>query len=161
MFTQSISFKRFQIIPRTLILIFNQDCILLIRQKEKGKIGYKLWNGVGGHIEKGEDPLSSARREIKEETGLEINDLSLRFISIIKENRTRDVCLFIFESHINRWEVKESAEGELKWIKISEINKYSVMKDLPQLLKLVKQKSSVQFLRYLKDEQGELHLEII
>ena len=40
--------------------------VLLIRHKRLG-----TWLPVGGEIDPGEDPLSAARRELREETGLE------------------------------------------------------------------------------------------
>lgn len=41
---------------------------VLLRMHEK----YRIWLGVGGHIEPGEDPSEAAIREAKEETGLDI-----------------------------------------------------------------------------------------
>ena len=52
-------------------LIVRDDRILLIHHK---KIG--LWLPPGGHIEAEEDPVAALRREICEETGLEIEILS-------------------------------------------------------------------------------------
>ena len=39
---------------------------MLLRNKPPNR---GLWNGVGGHIEPGEDPLHSVLREVAEETG--------------------------------------------------------------------------------------------
>jgi 8-oxo-dGTP pyrophosphatase MutT (NUDIX family) len=41
---------------------------VLLRKHDK----YKLWLSVGGHIELDEDPNAAAKREVKEEVGLDI-----------------------------------------------------------------------------------------
>ncbi len=41
---------------------------VLLRKHDK----YKIWMGVGGHIELDEDPIQAAIREAKEEVGLDI-----------------------------------------------------------------------------------------
>lgn len=46
------------------IVVFNNK--VLLRKHDK----YKIWLGVGGHIELDEDPNEAAVREVKEEVGL-------------------------------------------------------------------------------------------
>ena len=63
---QRVSKDRYTIIPRTLSFLVHEETVLLIRIREdRGAWGGK-YNGVGGHIEPGEDPLSAARRELVE-----------------------------------------------------------------------------------------------
>ena len=72
---QGIRQHRYMLIPRTLIFVTHEDQLLLIQ----GAPGKRLWagryNGIGGHVEQGEDFLSAAKRELDEETGL--NDIDL------------------------------------------------------------------------------------
>jgi 8-oxo-dGTP diphosphatase len=49
------------------VFVVHHDKVLL-RKHDK----YKIWLGVGGHIEHGEDPVQAAIREVKEEVGLDI-----------------------------------------------------------------------------------------
>lgn len=56
----------------TLGFIKYQNQILMINRKKKPWLG--CWNGLGGKLFHDEDPLLSLKREVKEETGLIIND---------------------------------------------------------------------------------------
>jgi 8-oxo-dGTP diphosphatase len=134
---QSLPKIRYKVIPRTLIFLFNESKVLLIKQNSEIKPGFGKWNGIGGHIEEGEDPYSSARREISEESGLSIQNLKLNFITIISEKKELGVCLFIFSGNCESMEVKQSSEGQLSWININQLNEYKLMPDLPKLLELV------------------------
>jgi 8-oxo-dGTP diphosphatase len=62
-----------QLVKNTLCFCHNNDeILLLLRNKQPNK---NLWNGLGGKIEVGEDPHTSALREIKEESTLELPQL--------------------------------------------------------------------------------------
>ena len=144
-------------IPRTLIFIFNNAEILLIKQNSEKKTGFGKWNGIGGHIEQGEDIYFAAKREIREETGLSIENISLRFITIIPDKKDIGVCLFIFSGSSEVKTIKESSEGKLLWISINQLNDYPLMADLPRLLELVASQipdNRPQILTYTKDVNG-------
>jgi len=67
---QGLNQDRYMLIPRTLIFLTRGDKILLIKGAANKRLWANLYNGIGGHIEPGEDILSAARRELKEETNL-------------------------------------------------------------------------------------------
>lgn len=51
--------------------IVSKSKVLLIRHSKLG-----AWLPIGGHIEPGEDPETTLKREVKEETGLEVKIVS-------------------------------------------------------------------------------------
>ncbi|HQP09495.1 MAG TPA: NUDIX domain-containing protein, partial [Anaerolineaceae bacterium] len=59
---QNISPNRYQVVPRVLLFIFDGSKVLLIHGDSKKKIWAEKYNGVGGHVEPGEDILTAAKR---------------------------------------------------------------------------------------------------
>ncbi len=165
MIDQNISTDRYKLIPRTLVFIFHKNEILLIQHKTKNKFGFGKWNGVGGHIEKGEDPIKAALREVKEETGINLDNLKLRFIALIEDNDNLGICLFIFSAESSEKTVKESNEGKLNWFSIKDLEPEIVVDDLPYLIELLDtepKENTVKFLNYSNDKNlGKLHIEVI
>src|SRR6185295_17080859 len=78
---QGVDKNRWAVIPRTLCFVINGDDVLLLKRAPHKRVFPGRYNGVGGHLERDEDPHAGAIREIREETGLEIGDVSLRGIT--------------------------------------------------------------------------------
>ena len=69
-----------RMIPSTLVYVRRGDATLMLRKArghQKGK-----WNGLGGKAEPGEMPEACARREVREEAGLEVEHLDYRGIIV-------------------------------------------------------------------------------
>ena len=74
----AVSRHRYQVIPRTLCFITHGEEVLLLLGGARKRLWAGRYNGLGGHVEAGEDIYTSARREVREEAGLEAHDLRLR-----------------------------------------------------------------------------------
>src|SRR5215213_8807736 len=67
---QGVSHNRYTVIPRTAIFLRRGDSFLLLKGAPTKRLWANQYNGLGGHVERGEDILSAAKRELLEETGL-------------------------------------------------------------------------------------------
>lgn len=125
---------RYMLVPRTLIFITRGEKILLLKGADNKRLWAGLYNGVGGHIESGEDILSSAKRELLEETGLFSPTLSLCGVLTVDTGNNPGVCVFIFKGESVDGEPILSVEGELEWLTISALSEVPMVSDLPVLL---------------------------
>jgi 8-oxo-dGTP diphosphatase len=125
---------RWLTIPRTLSFVVNGDDLLLMKRGAHKRIFPNRYNGVGGHIERDEDPLTSARREILEETGLEVDDVHLRAVYNIDAGEATGILLFVFTARSDRRHTQSNEEGTLHWVPRDEVMNLDLVEDLPQLL---------------------------
>ncbi len=126
---------RWLTIPRTLCFILKGDDILLMKRAANRRVFPNRYNGVGGHIERGEDPYTSAKREILEETGLEVESLQLRAIYNIDAGEDTGIILFVFTGTSQSRVVSHNTEeGTLHWIPQNEILNLELVEDLPVIL---------------------------
>ena len=101
-------------------LIKDNEVVLTKYKKGNKKEGY--YDIPGGKIEEGESPKQTAIREMKEETGIEIQNLKYKGIMTI-EYPDR---MFIFDTFISKeyeGEPQEFEENTSEWIDIDELLK--------------------------------------
>lgn len=125
---------RWLTIPRTLCFVLNGDDVLLMKRAAHKRVFPSRYNGVGGHIERDEDPLESARREILEETGLSVGRLRLRAVYNIDAGEMSGILLFVFIGWAESREVIANDEGTLHWISRDEIMTLDLVEDIPHIL---------------------------
>lgn len=119
---------------RTLCFVCNGDDVLLMKRAPHKRIFPNRYNGVGGHIERDEDPLTSARREIQEETGLLVRDMRLRAIYNIDAGEATGIMLFVFTAASDSRDVTANGEGSLHWLPRHRVLDYDLVDDLPEIL---------------------------
>jgi|GEM_PF-863409 len=108
--------------PTVGALIFNQEDKILLIKSHKWRGKYSI---PGGHIELGERMEDALKREIKEETGLEIYDVEfIRFDEFIFDEafwKKKHFIFFDFACKTNSTEVKLNSEGqEYVWVSLKE-----------------------------------------
>ena len=133
---QGITQDRYTVIPRTAIFLWRGDLVLLLKGAPTKRLWANKYNGLGGHVERGEDALSAAKRELLEETGL-TKDLWLCGTVIVDAGDT-GISLFIFSGELSEGEPKPSKEGLAEWVSFDRIGELDVVEDVPILLSKIR-----------------------
>lgn len=155
---QRILKGRYQVVPRSIILLIKDDRVLLQKAPENKKIFPGFYNGIGGHIERGEDVFSSAVRELREEAGISCNDLCLMGTIMIDVEDEQGILLFVFSGQNIQGDITDSDEGTLHWIEIKALKSINVVEDIPELVLRVTQARDTGrpfFGKYLYDGDGK------
>ncbi len=109
--------------PTVGALILNQDGALFLMRSHKWRDRYVV---PGGHIELGESMVQALRREVKEETGLDIHDVEfLCFQEFIYDEafwKRRHFIFFDFVCQAGSTEAVLNSEAEeYRWVRPDEV----------------------------------------
>lgn len=121
-------------LSRTLVFITNGPDVLLMKRGAHKRVFPGLYNGLGGHLERGEDAYTGAIREIYEESGLVVQNVMLRGVNTIDAGGTTGITLFVFTAESLSRTVTECEEGTLHWVPIGSVQDLPLVEDLPILL---------------------------
>lgn len=133
----------------TLVFLIKNDEVLLA-MKKRG-FGEGRWNGSGGKVHDGETIEEAAKREVKEEIGVSINNLNkvatLNFY--FSEEPEWDQQVIVYLAKDWKGEPVESEEMKPKWFKIDKIPYDQMWSDdsywIPQVLSGKKVKADFLF----------------
>jgi 8-oxo-dGTP diphosphatase len=163
---QGITRDRYLFLPRVLVFVRSGSHLLLLRGAPAKRNWPNLYNGIGGHVERGESIYGAALREIAEETSLHVHGLTLRGIAAIDANDPElGIIMFIFTAWVNSRAAHPSPEGELVWFPADRLPPAEEMVgDLPALIPIILAADHTNappfFARYWYDSADSLKIEI-
>ncbi|MFH1420379.1 MAG: 8-oxo-dGTP diphosphatase [Candidatus Aenigmatarchaeota archaeon] len=113
----------------TLCYVVKDGKVLLI--KKKRGIGAGKFNGPGGRIEEGEDVISSAVREVKEELGITPMNVELIGLNKFTINRSPFMDVYVLKASDFIGEPRETDEAIPHWFDVSALPFDNMWKDDP------------------------------
>ena len=115
--------------------------LLLHRIKKENDVNKDKWIGVGGKFLENESPEECAKRETKEETGLDLLSLSYRGIVTFIAKGFEGEYMHLFHSDSFQGKIKDCDEGVLEWIDKNEMLSLPIWEGDKIFLKLINDNS--------------------
>ena len=138
------------------VLCLLQDGKMLLLQN-RVKEDWKGYTFPGGHVEPGESFVDAVKREMKEETGLDILNPRLVGIKQFPIEKGRYIVL-LFKATEFTGTVVSSDEGEMEWIDIDKLSDVNVVEDFHDLMKIMNDPNMNEFQYTIEGEDWIVHL---
>ena len=102
------------------------EYLMLHRVKKENDINRDKWIGLGGKFEEDESPEECLLREVYEESGLRLTSWRYRGIVTFVNTKCSSEYMHLFTADGFEGTVGPCDEGELEWIKKSELTKLTL-----------------------------------
>ena len=109
------------------------------------------WPGLtfpGGHVEYGESFSESMIREVKEETGLDIENPILCGVKQFQTLEDARYIVLFYKTNRFSGTITSSEEGEIFWIQRSELKNYVLADDFEEMIKIFESDNLSEFYYY-------------
>ena len=119
------------------------------------------WPGLcfpGGHVEPGESFVASVIREVWEETGLTIENPVLCGTKQFPMRSGERYVVFFYKTNRFSGELKSSDEGEVFWIPRTDLHKYTLCDDFPDMVRVFEEDNLSEFYYYTENGDWKLKL---
>ena len=121
------------------------------------------WPGItfpGGHIEHGESFVESVIREVLEETGLIIENPILCGVKQFQDINDARYVVMLFKTNSFYGQLKASDEGEVFWVKRSDLMNYRLADEFEKMLQIFEKDDLSEFY-YYNTEGGKWNLKLL
>jgi 8-oxo-dGTP pyrophosphatase MutT (NUDIX family) len=110
------------VVPKKSVLVYLVDDGKVCLGMKKVRYSQGKWNGFGGKIEAGESEVDAAIREVKEESGVDIESKDLtKKASFYYFETPEDWTVEVFICHKWKGEIEESDEMQPNWFDIDKL----------------------------------------
>ena len=119
------------------------------------------WPGItfpGGHVEPGESFVRSVIREVKEETGLDIQNPQLCGIKQFQDYQNNRYIVLFFKTAQFSGELKSSDEGKVFWIPRNTLEQYTLIEHFMDMVKVFESDNLSEFYYRTKADNWEIQL---
>lgn len=117
----------------TLCMVYRGDELLL---QNRVKPDWPGWTFPGGHVKPGESFVQAAKREVLEETGLTIASPRLCGIKQWQRDTGERYVVLLFKTDRFSGTLTSSEEGEMRWVKRSELERYALVNNFIEHLQV-------------------------
>lgn len=126
--------SRTENVELTVVCLLEDGDIILLQDRVKTD-----WHGYalpGGHVEKDESFLDAVKREMKEETGLEIRNPRLVGLKQFPIDNGRYLVV-LFKATEWSGEPTSSEEGKMEWVEYARLPELDTVADLEEMLRMM------------------------
>ena len=129
----------------TTLMFVRHNRQVLLQQHPVGSRFSGQWNGVGGHVEAGEDVCQAARREVREEAGIEVRAPRLRFVLHERDRSDEATLVFWFVAEWLSGALRPERGRVLRWVPNLEIEKLPLLLDIRAVWPRLFENGAIQF----------------
>lgn len=141
--------------PKTEAVILTNMCMItdgdfvLVQNRQKS------WQGLvfpGGKIDPNESFVSSVIREVYEETGLTVSDLTFCGVKQFPLTDDTRYMVFLYKTATFSGELRSSDEGEVFWLKRSDLDKHQLANGFVEMLPIFEDDQLSELYCYREDD---------
>ena len=139
-----------------MVLIETDDSVLVENRVKQD------WPGItfpGGHVEPNESFVESAIREVKEETGLTVSNLTLSGVCQYPDQQDEQAfrrVIFFYRTRDFKGKLRGSREGNVFWMKKNDFRQHQLAGSLNDFLKIYRDNTHSELI-YRQDDARNWH----